>query len=172
MKRCARCKELKPIDCFNKNSQQKDGLHVYCRLCIKVYAKKHYGEHREERIEKERQRRLIDPEKFKKYGRSYRANFSDKIRAQKIKKLYGIDFEDWVALFESQDKKCAICKMSEPGIKGWQTDHNHETKEVRGILCTSCNNGLGRFKDNPGVLLRAADYLRNHEFTRFEENHS
>lgn len=42
-------------------------------------------------------------------------------------------------------------------------DHNHETEEVRGLLCRNCNSGLGLFKDDIDNFARAIDYLRDYE---------
>ena len=59
-----------------------------------------------------------------------------------------------------QDGKCAICQTEEPGIKGFCVDHNHVTGKLRGALCGNCNRGIGLLQDNPEVVQRAADYLR------------
>lgn len=61
-------------------------------------------------------------------------------------------------IFKSQEGKCKICKepMTRPML-----DHDHKTGEVRGLLCSSCNVGLGYFRDNSESLLRAADYVLN-----------
>ncbi len=61
-------------------------------------------------------------------------------------------------LFERQGGKCGICHthMKRPVL-----DHNHATMEVRGLLCQSCNIGLGQFQDNPQILKMALDYLEN-----------
>jgi hypothetical protein len=71
-------------------------------------------------------------------------------------RLYGISRVEFNDLFLSQEGKCRICqrKMNRP-----HTDHDHVSGRVRGLLCSTCNTGLGSFGDMPEVLRRAADYL-------------
>lgn len=59
----------------------------------------------------------------------------------------------------AQHARCAICQAVDWGVKGPQVDHDHATGRVRGVLCNNCNNGLGRFKDDPGLLRAAIVYL-------------
>lgn len=59
----------------------------------------------------------------------------------------------------AQHEQCAICDTTEWGKKGPQVDHCHATGRVRGILCTNCNQGLGRFGDDTKRLQRAIEYL-------------
>jgi hypothetical protein len=61
--------------------------------------------------------------------------------------------------------KCPICqKVTIPPLTSKVViDHDHETGEIIGWLCDSCNTGLGRFKDDSQVLARAIEYLRNHK---------
>ena len=64
-------------------------------------------------------------------------------------------------MLEEQGGRCAICKTDQPGTPTgvWPVDHNHASKRVRALLCSSCNAGLGHFKDNPGLLRAAAIYV-------------
>lgn len=55
-------------------------------------------------------------------------------------------------------KACAICEVV-PRNKNLDIDHDHKTEKFRGLLCNSCNRGLGHFKDNPEFLRKAASYL-------------
>lgn len=78
----------------------------------------------------------------------------------RLRSVYGITLDDYDTMFDAQDGGCAICH-----VEGWTqpyglvVDHDHETQEVRGLLCDACNTGLGKFKDSPEVLSAAAEYL-------------
>ena len=78
----------------------------------------------------------------------------------RIKKTYGLTEETYLGMYVSQNGKCAICKECIE-LRGKQThiDHDHETLEVRGILCHSCNTALGLFKENTETMLNAINYL-------------
>jgi hypothetical protein len=68
--------------------------------------------------------------------------------------------EEYETLLEKQNGVCAICGISaEELTKKLIVDHNHETLKVRGLLCWSCNSGLGFFKDNQAHLAMAIEYL-------------
>ncbi|MFN8036229.1 MAG: endonuclease domain-containing protein [Acidimicrobiia bacterium] len=67
--------------------------------------------------------------------------------------------EDFDRLLENQRGACAICHASPDDIQ-FHVDHDHETGEVRGLLCMRCNNALGLFRESTDVIDRAADYVR------------
>src|ERR1041384_5783963 len=56
--------------------------------------------------------------------------------AKHIKKRYGISLEIYDAMLVRQNNKCAICGRDFTEFKQRpHIDHNHETQELRGILC-------------------------------------
>jgi hypothetical protein len=69
----------------------------------------------------------------------------------------------YTQLCAKQDEKCPICDKNFPAVEtigvGLVIDHDHVTGHNRGILCSSCNVGLGCFGDNPESLKRAIVYL-------------
>lgn len=80
-------------------------------------------------------------------------------RERHLLETYGITLETFDAILAEQKGRCAICRTPRPGKKGWHVDHDHETGQVRGILCFGCNVSLGHFKDSPEVLANAIEYL-------------
>lgn len=78
-------------------------------------------------------------------------------RAKNLKKRYQLTLEDFQTMEASQQKRCQICKSATNPLS---VDHNHENGKIRGLLCTSCNLGLGHFHDSPRLLRCAAKYLK------------
>lgn len=71
----------------------------------------------------------------------------------------------WLANKPDQvDFQCPICKkITIAGLTSKVVlNHDHATGRVLGWLCDSCNTGLGRFKDDIGILNEAIEYLRTH----------
>lgn len=75
---------------------------------------------------------------------------------------YGVTREQFDAKLAEQGGSCAICGTTEWGGKDNRphTDHDHVTNRFRGVLCGSCNYGLGCFKDNSERLAAAIAYLK------------
>lgn len=83
-------------------------------------------------------------------------------RARRLRAVYDISLEEYAAILEYQGGACYICRRAKGIRKALSVDHNHETGDVRGLLCTSCNkNVLGHLRDDPEALQRAIDYLKN-----------
>ena len=85
-------------------------------------------------------------------------------------KRYNVTVGDIELLKEKQRNCCAICGTHADDIphKSFShnplvIDHDHETGEVRALLCPTCNSGLGHFKDSPELLIKAAKYLTYHK---------
>lgn len=111
------------------------------------------------------------------WRRNNREKYLEGARFSKLKQNYGISREEYEAMYEAQNGKCAICcvKSSET----LQVDHDHITGKIRGLLCADCNRGLGCFKDSVLFLHRAARYMvfpaldrQLHEFSEAIEEHS
>ena len=69
-----------------------------------------------------------------------------------------------------QHNRCAICDAhAADNHKELSLDHDHETGEIRGLLCNNCNTVLGMADDNPHLLRAAADYLEKYSHSENEQ---
>lgn len=80
----------------------------------------------------------------------------------------GISIDQYDSIFENQNGKCAIClrgecRVSVKTMRPYKlaVDHCHKTGIIRGLLCSMCNHALGHMDDDPELLIRAAEYLKN-----------
>ena len=77
-----------------------------------------------------------------------------------LRRNYGITLEDYNSMYAKQNGLCAIClKPDEVEGRRLAVDHDHETGQVRALLCGNCNRGLGNFKDDANMLIKATRYL-------------
>lgn len=137
-KRCSSCHETKTLDCFYKQSANKDGLAYRCKFCDKKARSVH--------------------------SKTLRGKELTRNRNRKCK--YGVSPEQFKEMWDSQEGKCTICSvdLDDSFIKQHRTnkaviDHCHDTGKVRGLLCTKCNKGLGLFNDCHLAVYSAYKYL-------------
>ena len=58
-----------------------------------------------------------------------------------------------------------VLHKQDGSVKRLAVDHNHETGKIRALLCSECNQMLGKAKDSEETLLAAVAYLRKHKGT-------
>lgn len=150
---CNRCLRDLPLSNFSINSKGKYGVKSICKEC----SNKAEGIRRK-KCKKE------DPE-----------TFSFKRHESKLKYGYGITATQYDELYKLQGGKCAICQVqgnsyfeNHPTQNYFHVDHCHNTKQVRGLLCTNCNSGMGKLQDSEVLLSRALDYLRDPPFIQLK----
>lgn len=103
----------------------------------------------------------IKPTKIKREPRQFKVNEDHREKAKLI--YYGLSKEEYENMKLKQKNTCLICKKKQPLHinKGeLYIDHCHNTGRVRGLLCSSCNSGLGFFRDNITYLNEAIKYLK------------
>lgn len=100
-----------------------------------------------------------DKDKRLEYDRTWKRKNTTSLdrRRSKLKMKYGISLEEYDRVFEEQGGRCAIC--GETSDSYLVVDHDHLTKEIRGLLCNFCNIGLGIFKDNIDLFKKVIEYL-------------
>lgn len=132
----------------------------------KIIDKKYRDNNKEILKQKGKKRYVDNKEEIKKYNRNYYNNHPEKynkVKSQQnsFKRHYKITLEEYNLMFENQNGKCAICGRHQDELKrALAVDHNHITGNVRGLLCDSCNSGIGYLKDNVQLLQKAIDYLK------------
>lgn len=87
-------------------------------------------------------------------------------QAQRRAYLYGITDAEYTKLLIEQGGVCAVCRQPETrrmgpagGTRPLAVDHDHETGEIRGLLCSRCNAALGFLNDDPALVEAALGYI-------------
>lgn len=128
---CNKCNTEKSLEEFYKDSSKKCGYRYCCKKCAVILAMN--------------------------FSKRRLSNYNKNVN---LKLLYNISLEDYEQMLINQGGNCKICNCPQDTYKrALAVDHCHKTGKVRGLLCHSCNIGLGAFRDNTVLLEIAIDYL-------------
>jgi hypothetical protein len=138
-KLCSRCHRLMPKAEFHGHKGTRDLLSSHCKDCGKEATRVSYQKHKEKR---------------QKEGRDYYNNLNPERKAEYKRNRavlpHGISQDQYCVMLDSQDYGCALCGTLTPGgrsDKYFCIDHDHETGEIRGLLCNACNIALGWYEN-------------------------
>jgi hypothetical protein len=140
-KKCTKCTEWFPFTDFASDRKSKDGLAWHCKTC---------------KSKKDQERFRLNPEQ--KRDANYRAN-------------YGITAKQYDRMFIEQGGVCASCGLPETRgpqgrnakhrageIANLSVDHDHETGDVRSLLCGDCNIAFGVMREDPERIQKLKKY--------------
>ena len=150
VKTCNKCQISKPLSEFSKNKLRKDGHNSNCKLCHKDYVAKHYQENKSKYLEKADNWKNKNPEKRRKISTGWMRRVSGNYVTE-------AQFNE---MLTAQNSCCLICEKKFLTTRDTHVDHDHITGKIRGLLCSSCNKGLGFFKDSVKSLELAIQYIK------------
>lgn len=130
----------------------------------------HYAKNKDKICEQRRALRKANVEAAREYDRKrYSARRKEKHRAYKLKSQFNLTVEQYEAMSEVQNGKCASCGEEQiiydkfGNLRRLAVDHDHATGEVRQLLCNTCNVALGMINDDVRKLQCLIEYVKRHK---------
>jgi Recombination endonuclease VII len=202
MKACRDCGESKALTEFPPAKRRSDGRASYCRTCMNVRSNQSIYKRRAAAGRAVTPRRVVpDSKKWcpqcetikemddfprNRSARGGRGGYCKpchnargvdtytrlygSTREYHLRRRYGIGQVDVDRMLAEQGGLCACCDKPNPE----HVDHDHETGNVRGMLCFNCNQALGNARDDIETLQRLRNYLivrRPHVTRRLHSEH-
>lgn len=109
-------------------------------------------------------RRVANRERQRRYRERKRQSANHAARDSRLRRTYGISAEDFDTAHARRKGRCDICgRRHDRRHNGGRlyVDHDHDTGEIRGLLCSTCNSTLGRAGDTAESLRRLLAYVEN-----------
>lgn len=143
-KLCTKCDLYKLLTEFPKDRNKKDGYYSSCRDCHASKQREYLQDPINLNKHVVTKKQWAKDNRSKLNAREREKYVSGQHRQYSLKRKYDITVREWNWLFLSQGYRCAICRTNNPKTrKGWSTDHNHITGDLRSILCYPCNWAVG-----------------------------
>lgn len=131
-KRCTKCQQVKSLAEFYRSANNK--YRPSCKDCCSLANKR-------------------------AYRKNLRISGEDCVNGRRLSK-YGLTEQEYEALLARSKGKCECCGKAVKPMTDLVIDHCHETGSVRGLLCATCNSGIGLLGDGKEGILAAMSYLR------------
>ena len=80
-----------------------------------------------------------------------------KRRDRRLRHEHGMTIDEYDEMLAAQDGGCAICGDRPLHRRSMRIDQRADA--VRGILCVRCDDALRHLRDDPELILRAAEYV-------------
>jgi hypothetical protein len=101
------------------------------------------------------------------------------MRKATLKFHFGMTLEDYDLKLQSQQGLCAVCQKPETDIdkrtglvRRLSVDHNHQTGQIRKLLCSGCNMALGYIRENAATAYALGRYIEDNEQESSSQNTS
>lgn len=155
---CKRCYRVLQLEYYSKNIDaiRKRGADYRLRNAEQI--KEKAQSKREERREKAREYYYKNKEQIKERNKKTKA----RKKLRRLERVFDIKEDFIVELMNDQRGCCKICgdSLTTPESSlSYCVDHDHNTGEIRGLLCLLCNSLLGFARDNKDILRSAINYL-------------
>ncbi len=150
--RCSRCRVAKPAGDYSPSVVDKGCGE--CRACGRArsleYSRTGLAKEKNARW-RERNRPQVNALALERYHKDKR-----RFENTRLKTRYGITLAEFENLSNAQQGKCACCGDVPSRLV---VDHCHVSGNVRGLLCGSCNTGIGSLGDDTAGVRGALAYL-------------
>ena len=174
---CKKCGEAKTLDCYSIAKYDLNGnvkLQAWCKVCKNLDSKERISQYSEEKKEQIKQERRENHKKNresriianKQNKQTITKNGLTRSQEYMLKHNFNMSGEEYIKMFNSQQGLCEICKKAEVvsdvrlnKIRNLAVDHNHDTNQVRGLLCIKCNSAIGHLNDDIDLIYISLLYL-------------
>lgn len=153
MNTCYVCNKQKDISEFKKRCNM-------CKECHAAYGKEWRRKNKEKISEYMLNYYSKNMKRIKEYNSMRRKSRIDYIRNKVYFSKYGITYDEKIEMIKNQNNKCLICSGIFGSIKQACVDHSHKNGKIRGILCHSCNRGIGLLNEDIGLFNKIIEYIQ------------
>lgn len=131
---------------------------------IKKSKKDYYNLNKEVISKKSKIKYDANPDYYKEKTKNFEVSKEKKYsynKKFKLKQKYNLTIEEYEGMQKQQDYKCKICNRSFTDKVVPYVDHCHKSGKIRGLLCITCNSGLGMANDDIKILSNMINYLKH-----------